>query len=97
MATYYAKADAAGGGAGTSGDPYTLAELNAALNAGDVGKLLDTGGDFTGQIKPANQGSAEGTSLEKANCVPSSDHVNPLGERSSCVSLAILPLFNQYI
>lgn len=43
MATYYAAHNAAGGGAGTIGSPFTLAELAAAVTAGNVGLLMATG------------------------------------------------------
>lgn len=43
MATVYSSHNAAGGGAGTIGDPYTLAELAAAVTAGNVGLIMATG------------------------------------------------------
>lgn len=43
MATYYASHNAAGGGAGTIGDPYTLAELATNVTAGNVGLIMATG------------------------------------------------------
>lgn len=43
MATYYAAHNAAGGGVGTIGDPYTLAELASAVTAGNTGLMMATG------------------------------------------------------
>ena len=43
MATYYSSHNAAGGGAGTIGDPYTLAELATNVTAGNVGLVMATG------------------------------------------------------
>lgn len=43
MATFYSSHNAAGGGAGTIGDPYTLAELATNVTAGNVGLVMATG------------------------------------------------------
>lgn len=43
MATYYSSHNAAGGGAGTNGDPFTLQELYDNTNAGDLGLVKATG------------------------------------------------------
>ena len=43
MATYYSSHNAAGGGAGTVGDPFTLQELFDTCTTGDTGYILNTG------------------------------------------------------
>jgi len=43
MATYYASHDAAGGGSGTIGSPYTLQEILTNTSTGDLGLLMNTG------------------------------------------------------
>ena len=40
----------------------------------------------------SNVGYGSGTSIENASIVPSGDHTNPLGDRSSWVSRAICPV-----
>ena len=43
MATYYSSHNAAGGGAGTIGSPFTLQELFNTVSSGDIGLVMNTG------------------------------------------------------
>ncbi|MGI9428096.1 MAG: hypothetical protein ACR2NM_05520, partial [Bythopirellula sp.] len=55
--TYHVTATATGGGDGSLASPWTLAEANANLTAGD--RALLHGGSYSDRIRPANDGASD--------------------------------------
>ncbi len=76
MTTYYSSHNAAGGGAGTIGDPYTLQELADNVTSADLGLIMATG-TYTPSAKidfDTNTGTASArVTLRGANADGSDD------------------------